>query len=244
MIEKLNEKDMFGRFYLKKVPDGGPYKNYYMSLDAIKPLITSNDWLKAVTGYYINSPVSRNMVRLSFFTPDPQETEKVVERFLSGHDMEYGQEPERPHPTEISASYGGEEIRFRRFLYLSTLIVLDLMGADLLYSRLLFAAFRYYFMRSGKPYEKHFLKAFEWKSPAYRSLPEQDKHQFWLDLKHWPNPPQVDWIHLPVNMALGCDVNSFGKWQEYILSNYTLDPADIKYMLKVQGLEMPEDWQP
>jgi len=244
IVEKLSEEDMFGRFYLKKVPDEGPYKNYHMSLKAVRPLVKSSDWMRAVTGYYINAPVTRDMVRLSFFTSHPKETKKVVERFISEHKIEQAQEPELPHAAVISQLYGGEEIRFRRLLALSTLIMLDVIESDPLYSRLLFATFRYYFMSLREPYEKHFLKAFEKKSPTYRSLSEQDKHQFWLDLKHWPNPPQVDWIHLPVNMVLGCDINSFGKWQEFISSNYTLSPKDIDYMLEAQGLKIPGNWQP
>lgn len=242
--EKLKEKDLFGRFYLRKVPNEGPYKNYYMSLDAIRPLVKSNDWLEAVTGYYINDPVTRDAVRLSFFTSYPDKTEKAVERFLKENNIEHTQKPELPHPAVISQGYGGEEIRFRKFLFLSTLIMLDMMESDLLYSRLLFATFRYYFMSSGRPYEEHFLKAFEKKSPTYRSLSEEDKYNFWLDLKNWPNPPQVDWIHLPLNMVQGCDINNFGKWRAFISSNYTLSSEDINDMLNTQGLKIPHDWHP
>jgi hypothetical protein len=232
MLERLSEDDLFGRFYLKKIPDEGPFKNYYASLDAIRPLVKGRRWLDSVTAYYMNAAVTRNALRLSFFTSRPEDTVKAVEGFISVNNLEHSGEPEYPHAAVVSALYGNEELRFRRFLYISTLVMLDLMESDLSYARSLFAKFRFQFMSSGEHYENHFLKAFEERSPAYRALTDAEKRQFWLDLKNWPNPPQVDWIHLPVNMVLGCDINSFGKWQEFISSNYTSKPEEMARLLE------------
>jgi hypothetical protein len=45
-------------------------------------------------------------------------------------------------------------------------------------------------------------------------------------------------------MAIGSDMNSFGKWQEYINAKYTLKQEDIKSILSAQGLDLPLDWRP
>ena len=244
MFKILSEKDMFGRFYLKKMPNEGIYKNYYATIDALRPILKSEEWQAAATGYYINAPVTRETVRLSYFTSQPDELTKILENFISKNSIEHAQEPELPHQTMISSTYGKEEIRFRKFLYLSTLIGLDLMEKDLMYSRYLFATFRYRFMQYGEPYRKHFLKAFEEKSQAYRSLSEAEKTQLWSGLEYWPNPPQVDWIHMMVNMVMGCDVNNFGKWKDFISSRNRLSKEDTERILESQFIKVPPDWRP
>jgi hypothetical protein len=243
---RVTEKDLFGRFYLKKIPDEGRFKNYYASLGAVRPLLKSERWIKCVSGYYLNAVVMRDAVRVSFFTTHPDETTAVVEKFLAESSLEYSEEPERCRPANIAEPYGGEELRFRKFLCLYPLIGLDIMQENLLYSQCLFMTFRYQFMKTKRPYEQYFGKAFNDMSRTYRSLSEEDRKQFWLDMNHWPNPPQVDWMHMMVNMILGCDINSFGKgkWQEFISSDKILNVDEINEVIKKQelGFEIPADW--
>jgi len=52
-LNRLRETDLFGRFLLK-APNGGRFDGYYRSLNAIRPLVRSKEWLRSVTGFYIN----------------------------------------------------------------------------------------------------------------------------------------------------------------------------------------------
>ena len=117
---------------------------------------------------------------------------------------------------------------------------MDLLEKDRLYSRCLFIMLRYRFMKLKRPYEEYLKKPFEEKSRTYRILTEEEKKQLWKDLGHWPNPPQVDWIHMMVNMILGWDVNSLGRWQEFIKSSRILTIPEINEIIKDQGFQIGE----
>lgn len=240
-LGKLSETDLFGRFYLK-VPGRGKFDGYYASLDAVRPLVSSEQWQSNVTGYYINVADEKfDAVRLSYFTPTPKPVQDVVASFVTKHELQHSQPPELPCACMVSRNYGGEELRFRRFLATYTLIGLEIMQADLLNARCLFATFRWQVMLAGRPYKPHFLKTFESQSPFYRSLLELEKDQFWNDLAYWPNPLQVDWAHLFVNMVLGCD------WQDFCPSprqRLPLPVAEINKKLSEQGFCIPDNWQP
>jgi len=236
---RLKETDLFGRFFLKG-PDKGRFKGYYCSVDAIRPLVGGKEWLKSVTGFYINVTGNYDAVRLSYFSSSPDQTIKTVENFVMNHGLKNIKNPEEPHHVRISEGYGGEELRFRRYLSLYTLIGLDIMKADLLNARCLFTTFRWQIMRARKPYKTHFLRTFENQSPFYNSLSQSEKDQFWRDLSHWPNPPQVDWAHLFVNMVLGCD----WKIQFFLKPQPPLPILQINGLVKDQGFQIPEDWCP
>lgn len=242
-LSRLTEADLFGRFFLRTL-NGGRFDGYYCSLNAIRPLVRSKEWLKSVTGFYINVAGDFNAVRLSYFTSSPDQTRKVVEQFVARHGLKNIQDPEAPHHTRISEGYGGEELRFRRFLSTYTLIGLDIMKADLLNARCLFVTFRWQVMRARKPYKPHFLRTFENQSPFYISLSPRKRDQFWRDLGDWPNPPQVDWAHLFVNMVLGCDWVGAEVWRTFLSPGRALSMPEINELIREQGFQIPGNWRP
>ncbi len=238
-LNRLKEGDLFGRFFLK-ASDGGSFRGYYCSLKAICPLLRSKEWLINVTGFYINVAGDFDAVRLSCFTSFPDQTREVVDSFVAEHGLKNIQDPEIPHCRKISEGYGGEELRFRRFLSTYTLIGLDIMNEDLLNARCLFATFRWQVMRSRKPYKPHFLRTFENQSSFYHSLSQSDKEQFWLDLAYWPNKKQVDWAHFFVNMVLGCD----WRIKNFLCLQSHLSIPKINEIIWEQGFQIPENWRP
>ena len=240
-ISNLNETDLFGRFFLK-TPNGGKFHNYYSSLDAIRPLIRGDQWAQYVTGYYINITRDFEAVRLSYWTTSPEHTKKVVNQFVENQGLHHAQNPTIPSRTRNSDGYGGEEMRFRRFLAIYTQIGLDIMERDLLNARCLFATFRWQVMRAGRSYKPHFLKTFQNHSAFFNSLTSNEKKQFWLDLANWPDPDQVDWAHMFVNMVLGGDW--FPIWDNFRSPQRPLSISEINDLLRVRGFQIPENWSP
>lgn len=238
-FEKLTEEDLFGRFFLK-ASDGGRFSGYYESLDAIRPLIRSQDWLDSVSGFYINFADKYDAVRLSFFTANPKRVIETVEHFIAQNNLENTTDPEMPHHIRISEPYGNEELRFRRYLSTYTQIGLDIMEEDLLNARCLFATFRWQVMIARKSYEPHFSKTFKKQSPFYNSLSLQEYKQFWSDFSYWPNRRQVDWAHLFVNMALGSDWDI----KAFLRPQPPLPIREINVSLKREEMsfQIPENW--
>lgn len=231
-LGRLKETDVFGRFYLK-LPGDRRFDNYFRTIDALRPLLSSDGWDKAATGYYLNVAGNMDTVRLSYFTADPDNAQNCAESFCQGNNIIEGQNREPPHPTRIAEKYGGEELRFRRFLYLYTLIGLDIMQAVLLNARCLMATFRWQVMLSRQPYQPHFQRTFEKESLSYNALSEKQKEQFWSDLSNWPNPPQVDWAHMMVNMILPGDFKD--NWGYFLSQKPALSLDEIN--IKIQGLD-------
>lgn len=241
-LDHLTETDLFGRFLLK-TPGGDRFSGYYRSLDAIRPLLYSEDWLGSVTGFYINVAGEFNSVRLSYFAPSPDLPQMAVDRFASDRQLEV-EIPEPPHHIKISREYGGEELRFRRFLSMYAPIGLEIMETDLLHARCLFATFRWQVMRAREPYRPHFSETFESQSAFYNSLRIEEQDQFWRGLVHWPNPPQVDWAHLFVNMVLGCDWNGPQLWPLFLCPQPPLPIQEINKVVAELGFQIPAGWHP
>lgn len=181
-LDRLNDTDLFGIFYL--TVDGDWYDGYYRSLFAIYPLLVSNEWIEKVTGYFINVAGNFDAVRLFYFTASPDQAKELVDHFASEHRLMNIREPVTPHPIKISEKYGGEELRFRRFLSTYAQIGLDIIKADLLNARCLFATFRWQVMRARRKYRPHFLRTFQSQSPFFNSLSVDEIDQFWRDLSH------------------------------------------------------------
>ena len=60
----------------------------------------------------------------------------------------------------------------------------------------------------------------------------------------WPNPHQVDWAHMMVNMVLGCDWNGVFRDPSYITPGMPLPIPEInKYLIEL-GFQIPDNWQP
>ncbi len=241
-LGRLGETDLFGRFFLRS--HKGRFEGYYRSLDTLRPLLTSDNWKRSVTGFYVNVAGDYDAVRLSYFTILPKETRTLVDSFAAECGLTNIQEPEIPRRTKVSECYGGEELRFRRFLSTQTLIGLDIMKADLHNARCLLATFRWQIMIARKPYKPHFLRTLENQSPFYNSLQADEKEQFWRDLAYWPNPPQVDWAHFLVNMVLGCDWNNDVVWPIFVQSSPSLSVSQINEGIKSLGFQIPEGWKP
>jgi len=238
-LNRITETDLFGTFHLR-VPGGDKYAGYYSSLDAIRPLLNSEEWKENITGFYLNVAGDFDGVRISYWTTSPEQTQQTVDEFVAEHGLEYIRNPSTPVQTRNSQQYGGEELRFRRFLATYTQIGLDIMEADLLNARRLFATFRLKVMIGRQPYKPHFIGTFENHSPFYNDFSDAEKDQFWLDIAHWPNPPQVDWAHMMVNMVLGCDWNQI--FQQASLPPLSI--SEINQIIRNQGFQIPQDWQP
>ena len=87
------------------------------------------------------------------------------------------------------------------------------------------------------------MRTFERDSPIYRGLPAAEQEQFWADPAHWPNPPQVDWAHMMVNMMLGCDW--LGDWRTFFLQPQApLSLAEINARVAEQGFTIADSWSP
>ncbi|MBW1982552.1 MAG: hypothetical protein JRJ12_15180 [Deltaproteobacteria bacterium] len=243
-FSELRNTDLFGRFYLKTA-NSKKYLGYYEAVDAIRSLVYSEQWLQCVTGYYINvADENQDAVRLSYFTPSPKMVDEVVKRFVASHGLQMVRRPVPARAVVVSKAYGGEELRFRKYLATYSPIGLDIMAADLLNARCLFATFRWQVMRARKPYKPHFLRTFKNQSMFYNSLAPAEKEQFWLDLANWPNPPQVDWAHMFVNMVLAADWNTREEWPKFFQPQPPLTTAEINKKVKEQGFQIPPGWHP
>ena len=209
---KVKETDLFGVIFLN-AGNSKPVEGYYTSLDAIRPLVESEAWLETVTGFYINAsedPNDENVVnvaRLSYFTRSADQAIKVVEDLIVANRLEHAKDPDIPKLAKVSEIYSGGELRFRKYLSTYTQIGLDIMKKkeDQENARYLFTTFRWQVMRGNRPYKPHFERTFESDSPFYKKLSPDQKAHFWSDLSFWPNPPQVDWAHMFVNMVLAQD---------------------------------------
>jgi hypothetical protein len=238
---RISEEDLFGRFFLKK-PGGIKFDCYYNTIVELGPLLDSEEWNECVTGYYINVAGDMDAVRLSYFTVDPQKASKCKDDFCFSSNIVEIRPPELPQKTRVSEGYGGEELRFRKFLHMYTLIGLDLIKADLLNARCLFVSFRLQVMLSRQEYKPHFEGTFEKHSRTYSSLSDKDKEQFWDDLSNWPNPPQVDWAHMMVNMILPGDFVPF--WNEFLSPKPAMAAEEINKIIAPMNFQIPAGWEP
>jgi len=240
-LSRLQETDLFGRFYLK-VQGSRQFDTYFQTIDALRPLLSSKEWGDAVTGYYINVAGNMDTGRLSYFTTNADAVRNCAESFCRQHNIVESQNSELPHATRISERYGGEELRFRRFLCLYTLIGLDIMLANLLNARCLMATFRLQVMLSRQQYRPHFQRTFEKQSPTYNSLSTEQKEQFWQDLSNWPIPQQVDWAHMMVNMILPGDF--IARWNCFLTPQTALSIAQVNDIVRSMGFTIPDAWRP
>lgn len=238
MIE-VSVDDLFGRFFLRKKGAPSNRDGYYMSLLAIEPLLRSDAW-SLNANHYINIDAKRNSVRVSYFVTKDKDVMPIVATFVSNSDVEHAIPPNLPEATEIATSYGGEELRFRRFLSTYSHIGLDIMTADLFHAICLFVTFRFQIMAPRSPYREHFESTFNRQSFFYREMQEKEKVSFWEDMTHWPNPPQVDWAHMFVNMVLGLD------WPIFFQSS-PMNPATLNEINNIlrqcnMGIQIPNNW--
>jgi len=237
---KVKTSDLFGIFFVQK-PGWKSWDSYYKTIDALRPLFANEGFKKVVSGYYLNICGDFDSVRISYFMDkvNDQDSVSIIEDFLSQHKLLEISPRSSPHQDIIAGSYGGQsyEERFRTFLVNETQIGLELIERDLLHARRLFVTYRFQVREACLSFRMHFESAFGKYSPTYNSWAEEEKHQFFVDLEEWPNPPQVDWAHLMVNFVLGCD---------FAMPLRPLTIAEINGILSANnmGFQIPLDWKP
>jgi len=213
------EKALVGKKYLKT--SDILIEGYFECIKAIKPLLANFDSSSSTPGFYINISENKsnklNIVRLTFFTYAPGETEKIIEVFLKDNSNIISLPVEdfndknfkKPIECKISEGYGGEEIRFRNFLNNYTHIGLDLLDYDVLYSRRLVAEYRLTYSPRKTSCKPLFEPIFSKHSKFFNLLNDSSKKQLWKDLDFWHTirgtDYVADWAHLLVNMLLPGD---------------------------------------
>jgi hypothetical protein len=122
-LDRISVDDQFGRVFLR-VPDGKVIDGYFQTLKLLDSFVLGDVFLKHVTGFYINVSNGLNSVRLSYFTSDSSKTLQEINESVKRTSLEKFRE-ERPQKSLVSQEYGGEELRFRKYLFIYTLIGLD-----------------------------------------------------------------------------------------------------------------------
>lgn len=213
------EKALVGKKYLK-ISDT-PIEGYFNCVKAIKSLLENFDSSSSIPGFYINisGNISNhlNIVRLTFFTNNPEETKKIIDKFLSNNTNvvslplgDFGDENfKKPMECKISEGYGGEEIRFRNFLNTYTHIGLDLLEYDILYSRRVMSEYRLTYSTQKISPRPLFEPIFSKHSKFFLQLDSGSIEKLWKDLYFW-HPIRIpgcvaDWTHFLVNMLLPGD---------------------------------------
>jgi hypothetical protein len=255
------EKALVGKKYLK-ISDI-PIEGYFECIKAIKPLLTNFDSSSSMLGFYINISENEtnrlNIVRLTFFTHDSEETEKIIGPFLSNNTNvislpleDFGDENfKEPIECKISEGYGGEEIRFRNFLNIYTHIGLDLLDYDILFSRRLVAEYRLTYSTQKISCKPLFKPVFSKHSKFFNLLNNSSRKQLWkdLDFRHTIKGTNfvADWAHFFVNMLLP------GDWI-YIFPISSINPfinptprppikgEERAKMLEIFNLNIPDGW--
>ena len=237
----ISVDDTFGTLCVTN-NDTTKIKGYYSTLDALRPLFQLSEWQSTTTGYYLNVTGNFNTVRISYFCSVDADPRDLVRGFLSEHGLSYSAKHEAPRAIKVAAGYGGEELRYRRYLATYSHIGLDIMRANLHHSQCLFATFRWHVFMARGDHREHFTPTFEKLSPFYCGMPDKDRRQFWSDLAHWPNRTQWDWAHMLINMVLAMD------WPGFLSLEYLPEPLTIPQINQVLNREhtfqIPLEWKP
>lgn len=253
-INKVPKDALFGIFYVRK-PLGDMYDSYYDTLHALAPLFRSNELRQRIVGFYVNH-ISETIgghieetVRISYFVQksDVSSAVTLFSEFFNNKALTCVKE-QHPLPLIVARNYGGEsfEERFRSYLNLQTQIGLELIERDLLQAQRLFATYRWQIRRACLQHRPHFEPTFERDSPTYNSLSTEAQNQFLDDLGEWPNPPQVDWAHMMVNLVLGADwMWAFGH-PNYLIPGRPCPVEIINMLVNDLGFkfQIPPDWRP
>ena len=237
-FSSISDSDLFGRYFFKK-PLGAQYSGYYETLSEARTLFSNQHWLESVTGFYVNVDGNFDSVRTSYFTRNAEAVSQIVNDFLISSCLVTSQQAETPKKTRISDPYGGDELRFRRYLSTYTVIGLELMQSDRLYIQRLFATFRFQIFPQGPPFNSHFESTFERESETYRSFDDNDKKQFWVDFSSGLGPGTMNWAHMMVNMVLA------GDWPpDWPPPHQMFTSQQINKITRQIGFEIPDDWVP
>ena len=242
-LKLIKKDDLLGRFFFG-ISDKKKFRAYYSTLKILYPFLRSEEWLKNITGFYLNTNKGQNGIRISYFTTTPEEPKKAVEEFRKKHwTLRQIAKSEIPRPAQFYKLYGGKELPFRRFLTICTQIGLDIMQADLLHARCLLLTFRWQTFRARKSCKSHFLRTFRTQSPFYNSLTEKEQKQFWKHLAYWPDVRQVDWAHFLVNMVLGGDWVTPDDWKQFAKPQRPLSIELLNKGLEGMDFQIPNDFK-
>jgi len=240
-FQKLTVRDLVGSFYLT-VRDSS-LADYYNTLSLMQSFLRREQWHQCVTGYYVNR--DKDGFRLSYFAQSSSAAEAEITRFVAEPGTPSLRRSAPPCGNVVfSKDYGGDELRFRRYLSTYTRIGLDIMQNDLHHARCLFAFFRLNIMLAKEAFEPYLVPTFERLSPFYLSMSRPDRQRFWEDFSCWPNLNQVDWAHLFVNMVLGSDWinNQLERFHTY--RGPGLSIREINCYTASMQLTIDEDWTP
>jgi len=232
-IEKLTEEDYCTTMYLKKNAIEIPHNDYFETLKDLRHLLKDEEWISNITGFYIgydrisrssehSMPKEYNVLKLVCFNPPTPKDKKeelykqqiggLIGRLIDKYKLiNIGPQGPSKLPAKglegsiiLSTPYGGEELRFRKFLSISTLIALDIIENDLLAAQRLFSRFPLPGRRNIASYKLHFPQMFE-TSHFYNLLStekEEERDRFWEDIKY-REQGKTDWMHMPMNMICG-----------------------------------------
>jgi len=238
----VDENDHLGTIL---VTDGlsARFYSYYSTVDALRPLFQLPEWKSQTTGWYLNVGDNEfTTVRISYFCRPGNDPRPMVAAFLSDHSLSSPSKPCRPKKTKFADRYGGVECRFRSYLSTYSYIGLDIMAADLHYAQCLFATYRWQVFMSQGSCREHFAPSFESMSRFYSAMPLEDQERFWLDFASWPNPPEVDWAHMFLNMVLACDWLAVFRWS-YPQKACTIPEINAKMRSTEHMFQIPEQWK-
>jgi len=242
--------DLLGIVFLRS-QDSRQINGYFECIDIIRPLLDKLDSQSHTSGFYLNVGKGLNSVRLSYLTNNVKATKKVIQEFLNGTSSITAFDFKEPHRERFSQNYGGNELRFRRFLYTYTKIGLDLLKFDVLYSRRLVAVYRLTYSPQKISCRPLFEPIFRKHSNFFNQLSASNKRQLWEDLNYWhpiPNTEFIaDWAHMMVNMLLPGDWIYIPKYSDLFLNRIPKQPITGRKkaeMLKLFNLDLPEGWNP
>jgi hypothetical protein len=224
-------------------------EEYFSCLKLLRPLFGSSGFKASTLGYYLN--YNTQSVRLTYFTNNETETKEAIDNFLNENGGIALSECEAPKIGNIAKRYGGDNLRFRRFLNTYTQIGLDLLDYDILYSRRLVAEYRLTYSTQKISCNPLFEPAFTKHSKFFSQLDTQSVEQMWEDLNFWhphPNKPGcvADWAHFLVNMLLPGDYIYTNNEGPFInpSASAPITGSQKEEVLRRLNIEVPSNWSP
>ncbi len=243
-VSRISESDLFGRVFVRSSCTM-PIEGYFETLGLLSPLLDAAAFRRHVKGFYLNVAGNCDSVRLSYFTASAGGALRCIDELIGEADlMQFRQE--EPRSEQVSKDYGGQELRFRRYLFLYTLIGVDLLRYDVAYARRLAAQYRLVFSPQRVSSKLIFEPAFQKHSATYAKLSKPLQDQLWQDLNYWHSSWE-DWAHMMVNMLLPGDWIYSRDPAVARLFRHRRDPIvanDRAKLLESIGLDLPHNWNP
>jgi hypothetical protein len=219
--------------------------NYYQLIGILEELNREKALYRLLTGYYYNhiGKDTKFGVRLSYFLKQGVSFGKEFQERLNDAKEVVIIKKEQPSHKVISAGYGGAkyEHRFRNWLGLQSLMGTELLLNNRDHARKLAVTFRWQVFPVGKSARSHFESSLLRYSNTYNLLNKVERDEFWVDFSHWPNPPQVDWAHMFINLIFGSDWNPADLKRRG--ATLSLNEINVQ-ILAFDNLEISDGWKP